>query len=73
MSILIRGMEMPETCSNCELYQYGFCMVTRNVCDKAWTQRQDDCPLIEVSLVAQEELITPLNMIGGYLEKAEGR
>ena len=48
MSILIRGMEMPKTCSDCELYQYGFCMVTKKVCDKAWTQRQDDCPLIEV-------------------------
>jgi hypothetical protein len=48
MSILIRGMKMPETCSDCDLYQYGFCMVTENDCDKAWTQRQDDCPLVEV-------------------------
>jgi len=48
MSVLIRGMKMPETCSDCELYQYGFCMVTRNVCDKALAQRRDDCPLVEV-------------------------
>lgn len=63
MSILVRGMKMPETCSDCELYQYGFCMVTENDCDKAWTQRQDDCPLIEVQsphgdLVDRNYLIT---------------
>lgn len=49
MSILVRGMKMPETCSDCELYPYDFCMVTENSSDKAWTQRQDDCPLIEVT------------------------
>ena len=28
-------------------------------------EQYEHCPLIEVNLVAQEELITPLNMIGG--------
>lgn len=31
-----------------------------------------ECQLVEVDLIAQEELITPLNMIGGYLKKVEG-
>ena len=29
----------------------------------------NNCPLIEVELVEQEEAIIPLNMLGGYLRK----
>lgn len=40
--------------------------------EKMDMERHPDCPLIEVKLVDQEEVITPLNMIGGYMEKVEG-
>jgi hypothetical protein len=73
MSILIKKMEMPKGCWACpfavgKLYE---CLFTKKSSNWGLTTRPSDCPLIEVNLVAQEELITPLNMIGGYLEKVK--
>ncbi len=57
MSILIKGMEMPESCSNCELcacYAESKGYVYR--CDitmypvKYFEKRLDNCPLVEVQL-----------------------
>lgn len=80
MSVLVKDMEMPQNCTECKikgegsdsLYTWscpftGF-EYTRYDC---LNDRLDDCPLIEVKLVDQEEVITPLNMIGGYLEKVK--
>ena len=84
MSVLIKGMKMPKCCMDCPCFSSTilddeqWCGAMRRGLGKYFKQcialrkRHDDCPLIEVNLVAQEELITPLNMIGGYLEKAEG-
>ena len=77
MSILIKDMEMPKACWECPLkvHLYGglWCTPSKRVIDRDNnTKREPDCPLIEVKLVDQEEVITPLNMIGGYLEKVEG-
>ena len=74
MSILIRKMEMPKGCWACPFAvgKHYECLFTKKSYNWGLTTRPSDCPLIEVKLVAQEELITPLNMIGGYLEKAEG-
>lgn len=79
MSILIKGMKMPKCCSDCLLnYDQMACAVTGT---RWWSdrimlmdfdsdkERLYDCPLIEVETVDQKELITPLNMIGGYLRK----
>ena len=74
MSILIKKMEMPKGCWACPFAvgKYYECLFTKKSYNWGLTTRPSDCPLIEVNFVAQEELITPLNMIGGYLEKAEG-
>ena len=50
MSILIRGMDMPENCKECALYIDGACYGKgyrdyRSIMD---TAKPDDCPLIEL-------------------------
>ena len=50
MSILIRGMEMPKNCQECDLYIEGACYAKgyrdyRSIMD---TAKPDDCPLIEL-------------------------
>lgn len=84
MSVLIKDMEMPKCCMNCPCFRSTilddeqWCWAMRRGLGKYFKQciasrkRHDDCPLIEVKLVDQEEVIMPLNMIGGYLEKVEG-
>lgn len=55
MSILIKGMEMPKSCLECRLYNDPWCMAkNRNQWRTAYNrppkgERQNDCPLIEVS------------------------
>ena len=54
MSILINGMKMPQSCSNCNWSRYSFpnawCSMTHHKVDieVAKNGRPDDCPLIEV-------------------------
>jgi hypothetical protein len=80
MSVFIKGMEMPENCKNCMDVKLNVAVSLFGAmcpfCEKIFLadidikkQRLDDCPLVEVELVDQEELITPLNMIGGYLRR----
>ena len=52
MSILIKGMEMPENCAECEISQAydirsTWCPLTFTT--QAELKRQDNCPLIELS------------------------
>lgn len=54
MSILIKGMEMPKSCRKCYLCDFDtngyYCIKLEKVLDK-WhvrTQRDYDCPLVEV-------------------------
>ena len=64
MSILIKGMKMPQRCKECDLYIDGACYAKgyrdyRSIMDMS---KPADCPLIEVptphgSLVDREELI----------------
>ena len=49
MSVLIKGMEMPEKCDYCPFYDdsvYGDCTITHKMVDYA--TKPDDCPLIEI-------------------------
>ena len=52
MSILIRGMKMPETCGSCSFFEmphqdYPYCRLTNNdIYD--WGKKQKNCPLIEL-------------------------
>ena len=50
MSVLIKGMEMPALCQECDLYIDGACYAKgyRNYRRIMDTAKPDDCPLIEV-------------------------
>ncbi len=74
MSILIKDMDMPKACRDCPFMTGGWCRVwsddeTRLTDTNLLIEKPDWCPLVEVETVDQEELITPLNMIGGYLRR----
>ena len=50
MSVLIKGMEMPALCQECDLYIEGACYAKgyrdyRSIMDMS---KPDDCPLIEI-------------------------
>ena len=68
--LLIKGMEMPQSCSNCNWSRYSFpnawCSMTHHKVDieVAKNGRPDDCPLIEVpephgDLIDRDALPTP--------------
>ena len=72
MSVLIRDMQVPKSCLTCKLLLLHPCQCA--LTGKSYnywrmSRRPRDCPLVEVELIDQEELITPLNMIGGYLRR----
>lgn len=51
MSVLIKGMKMPENCFHCRFSRWdvegGFCDLLNEDADMRF-KRHDDCPLIEV-------------------------
>ena len=50
MSILIKGMEMPDHCGNCQLFLYACCLLHDGIPAHQPNvhKRPDWCPLIEV-------------------------
>ena len=57
MSVLIRGMEMPKSCSECALrtdwatcgyYSIAKHIPSRDVPEDEYNERRDDCPLSEI-------------------------
>ena len=53
MSVLIKGMKLPENCFDCPLEtDYGTCgyysLYVEAGHDSSWEKRRDDCPLVEV-------------------------
>ena len=73
MSVIVKGMEMPKNCKDCPFSDHeAWCLIPGDWRERYYCpndERSEYCPLIEVETVDQEELITPLNMIGGYLRK----
>lgn len=47
MSILIKGMRMPEDCFSCPLKEEGSCNIT-NAYAVGINERNSDCPLVEL-------------------------
>ena len=43
MSVIIKGMEMPENCLRCPIREMDYCQVTSKPC--TWTERPPHCPL----------------------------
>lgn len=49
MAVLIKGMEMPESCAKCELFgEYGCPLIGAVGYALTEGRRNEDCPLIEV-------------------------
>lgn len=48
MSILIRGMEMPQNCFDCLMSSFGLCNLIEGVPIGNPQKRLDNCPLIEL-------------------------
>ena len=46
MSVLIKGMQMPEDCFSCSLKEDGFCNITNAYAGEI-NERNSDCPLAE--------------------------
>ena len=59
MSVLIKGMEMPKTCSDCLLsYECTFCSLNAEIYfhgtgDDYFNKRDDRCPLVEMDEVKE--------------------
>ena len=47
MSVLIKGMKMPEDCFSCPLKEEGFCNITNAYAGRI-NERNSDCPLVEL-------------------------
>lgn len=47
MSVLIKGMRIPEDCFSCLLKEEGFCNIT-NAYAVEINERNSDCPLVEI-------------------------
>ena len=63
--------EKPDRCTNClfmDRITYD-CKLMYGDDYPDFETQYNNCPLIEVELVEQEEAIIPLNMLGGYLRK----
>ena len=76
MSVLIKGMEMPALCQECDLYIDGACYAKgyrdyQSIMDMS---KPDDCPLIEVptphgDLIDRDKLLNQVDDISlGYYE-----
>ena len=65
MSLLINGMDMPISCTECPCYddmETCFCNVLDSYCEQYKTERHPNCPLVEVhtphgDLIDRNELL----------------
>ena len=47
----IKDFGMPSCCVNCQMcdaYEKGMCVITDTECDDMYSQRNNDCPLVEI-------------------------
>ena len=67
MSILIKGMEMPNDCIDCFAETYNECMATGKIVNSLG--RPDWCPLVEVPkhgrLIEADKLMDKIRRYGG--------
>ena len=65
--------EKPESCRKCHFLDkitYD-CRLMRGNDYPDFEEQYKNCPLVEVVFEDEEELIVPLNMIGGYLRRVD--
>lgn len=63
MSVIIKGMQIPEDCFSCPLKEEGFCNITNAYAAQIY-ERNSDCPLVELPehhgrLIDEDEIIVP--------------
>lgn len=63
MSVLIKGMEMPEDCFSCPLKEEGVCNITNAYAGEI-NERNSDCPLVELPehhgrIIDEDGIIVP--------------
>ena len=70
MDILIKGMDIPKSCSDCPLIRFGipdyFCVRTGTRNPRAGDTRNNDCPLVEIptphgELIDRDDLLYEIN------------
>jgi len=76
MSIIIRGMEMPTSCSECALCGYygkgdHVCDITGKdvVYELSLEKRLDDCPLVEIPPLRRGKWIKPTRVPDSMLDE----
>ena len=47
MSVVIKGIQMPEDCFSCPLKEEGFCNITNAYAGQIY-ERNSDCPLVQL-------------------------
>ena len=67
MSVLIKGMKMPEDCFSCPLKEEGFCNITNAYAAQIY-KRNSDCPLVELPehhgrLIDEQEIRNGMNRV----------
>jgi len=48
MGVYIKGMEMPENCALCPVWDAGNCLVASETIICEYTKRPSDCPIVPV-------------------------
>lgn len=74
MSVLIKGMQMPEDCFSCPLKEEGFCNITNAYAGNIY-EKNSDCPLVKLPehhgrLFDVDEVEKCLEEIKDYDDKA---
>ena len=63
MSVIIKGMKIPQDCFSCPLKEEGYCNLTNNYATDIY-KRDSDCPLVELPdhhgrIIDEDEIIVP--------------
>lgn len=75
MSLLIKGMEMPVSCTECPCYddmETCFCNVIDSYCEQYKTERHPDCPLAEIP-TPHGNLIDRDDLLAYFDRKSKGK
>lgn len=76
MSVVIKGMEMPEDCFSCPLKEEGYCNLTKAYAGQIY-KRNSDCPLVELPdhhgrLIDADEMCNDLSTVDPRYETLIG-
>lgn len=77
MGVYIKGMEMPENCALCPVWDAGNCLVVSEAIICEYTKRSSDCPRVSVPphgrLVDADELFKEMERKGWFDNADRGK